>query len=689
MAINNQPTIKPRIITGLFTKYIAKTIPLAFDESMSYYECICALLEYLNKTIVPDINNTNEGLSELQSFYLLLQDYVNEYFDVEFPAEIASQLDEMAEDGTLENLLNDAAHLTKSYDTYTDMIADSSTFTNGLRLKTLGYNSINDGGGATYYVSNNVTSNYQINLSNGLYLNLINIEDKFNIKTLGYSSYTYTENEISVVLKDITSQLQNLINYYYTNNITNKFKSFNIYFPSDEYYIDDTIDLKGLSINLIGDSVGIKHVGKYSYDIKERLITNVDGIVFNNGECNFEGLNIINIVPIVSTATNDCILSNAKVKTCTNCWIWNYDIVFNAGIQSVGLIQNNQFMAVKKYFLKSIVVDSDIINNYINGEGTNSTCIYGNIGGSRITNNFIDFFKYGVLANPIAVSIISDNIFDYCYHAIEIGGAEGLTIDNNNFYHICKAYYNNANNNYTSDSEEALNDWICIKLNHTQKGVTINNNTGSVIDLFIHCYNTSITAYTSIHSSGNTINRMANISNVNSGDKFIYLLHGHNNDYNNQIQFEELNNSVYSDAPTKYNTCNFQEFYYNGVKYKNVNGKIITIAIASCEEFKTLSFTDPTLETSQPTIDLTVLPQYEYSSNIFLEIINSTNYSEPQSHLYKINRVGNHYSLTTIVDDSTSYVSITPNITNGILKIVSGGSVTDATRRVSYRTFGF
>ena len=75
MAINNQPTINPVTVTGIFTKYIAKTLPLAFDESMSYYECLCAMLEYLNETIVPDINNVNEGLGELQEFYLQLQTY--------------------------------------------------------------------------------------------------------------------------------------------------------------------------------------------------------------------------------------------------------------------------------------------------------------------------------------------------------------------------------------------------------------------------------------------------------------------------------------------------------------------------------------------------------------------------------------------------------------------------------------
>ena len=106
MSINNEPTIEPRQVTGIFTDYIAKTLPLAFDDSMSYYECLCALLKYINDTIVPDINNVNSGLGELQEFYEELQTYVNNYFDnLNVQEEINNKLDQMAVDGTLTNLI--------------------------------------------------------------------------------------------------------------------------------------------------------------------------------------------------------------------------------------------------------------------------------------------------------------------------------------------------------------------------------------------------------------------------------------------------------------------------------------------------------------------------------------------------------------------------------------------------------
>lgn len=140
--INNQPTIEPRTVTGIFTKYIAKTLPLAFDESMSYYECLCALLEYLNETIVPDINNTNEGLSELQTFYLDLQDYVNNYFDnLDVQDEINNKLDRMTQDGTLTAIIKDYVDpIYQAYETeinatissQTERINDISSLVNSL-----------------------------------------------------------------------------------------------------------------------------------------------------------------------------------------------------------------------------------------------------------------------------------------------------------------------------------------------------------------------------------------------------------------------------------------------------------------------------------------------------------------------------------------------------------------------------
>ena len=65
----NIEKIKP---SGIFTNYIFKTIPLAFDESMSYYETLCGILSLL-KTQEEVVNNNADLLAELES-------YVQNYF---------------------------------------------------------------------------------------------------------------------------------------------------------------------------------------------------------------------------------------------------------------------------------------------------------------------------------------------------------------------------------------------------------------------------------------------------------------------------------------------------------------------------------------------------------------------------------------------------------------------------------
>ena len=104
--MNNVEKIKP---TGLFTNYIYKAIPLAFDESMSYYETLCGLLSYLKNTVIPALNNNADSIIELQNLITELQNYVDNYFDnLDVQQEINNKLDEMAQNGTLQTLLSNA-----------------------------------------------------------------------------------------------------------------------------------------------------------------------------------------------------------------------------------------------------------------------------------------------------------------------------------------------------------------------------------------------------------------------------------------------------------------------------------------------------------------------------------------------------------------------------------------------------
>ena len=93
--------------TGIFTNYVFKAIPLAFDESMSYYETLCGLLSYLKDTVIPTVNNNADAVIEVQAQIDYLQEFVNNYFEnLDVQEEINNKLDEMAEDGTLAQIIN-------------------------------------------------------------------------------------------------------------------------------------------------------------------------------------------------------------------------------------------------------------------------------------------------------------------------------------------------------------------------------------------------------------------------------------------------------------------------------------------------------------------------------------------------------------------------------------------------------
>ena len=109
--------------TGLFTNYIFKAIPLAFDESMSYYETLCGLLNYLKNTIIPTVNNNADAVAELQALYEELRTFVDDYFtNLDVQEEINNKLDALVEDGTLENLIG--AYIQPRIDAQNEEIAN-------------------------------------------------------------------------------------------------------------------------------------------------------------------------------------------------------------------------------------------------------------------------------------------------------------------------------------------------------------------------------------------------------------------------------------------------------------------------------------------------------------------------------------------------------------------------------------
>ena len=89
-----------------FLHFCQKVLPLVYDDSLSYYEQLCKLTAKIGE-VIDSLNINNEAIKELQDLYVQLKNYVDNYFtDLNIQDQINNKLDEMAEDGTLANIIN-------------------------------------------------------------------------------------------------------------------------------------------------------------------------------------------------------------------------------------------------------------------------------------------------------------------------------------------------------------------------------------------------------------------------------------------------------------------------------------------------------------------------------------------------------------------------------------------------------
>ena len=129
-------------------------------DALTDYQLLCKVVEYLNKVI----SSQNEVIDITESLSLAfneLQSFVENYFDnLDVQNEINNKLDEMAEDGTLQEII--AAYLQANVTWTFDTVADMKSATNlvaGSYAQTLGFRTLNDGGGAIYHISDTGTAN--------------------------------------------------------------------------------------------------------------------------------------------------------------------------------------------------------------------------------------------------------------------------------------------------------------------------------------------------------------------------------------------------------------------------------------------------------------------------------------------------------------------------------------------------
>ena len=99
-----------------FRFWCQKVLPLVYDNSLSYYELLCKVVDYLNKTM-EDVDHMNTDIDTLYTNFQEFQEgtfqiynelvaYVNSYFDnLDVQEQINNKLDEMVTSGELVTIL--------------------------------------------------------------------------------------------------------------------------------------------------------------------------------------------------------------------------------------------------------------------------------------------------------------------------------------------------------------------------------------------------------------------------------------------------------------------------------------------------------------------------------------------------------------------------------------------------------
>lgn len=91
-----------------FKFQILQSFPFIAEDfdSLTNYELLCKVVEYLND-VISNENNVEENVTNLYNSFVELQDYVNDYFDnLDVQNEVNNKLDEMTEDGTIPTIID-------------------------------------------------------------------------------------------------------------------------------------------------------------------------------------------------------------------------------------------------------------------------------------------------------------------------------------------------------------------------------------------------------------------------------------------------------------------------------------------------------------------------------------------------------------------------------------------------------
>ena len=105
MSADFKPTLDGYKDLKPFVFWAQTTMPTVFDDSLSYYEVLTKLTKMVN-VLLENTDTAEHNIEAVVEVFEQLQDYVNHYFDdLDVTEEVNAKLDQMAEDGTLSEII--------------------------------------------------------------------------------------------------------------------------------------------------------------------------------------------------------------------------------------------------------------------------------------------------------------------------------------------------------------------------------------------------------------------------------------------------------------------------------------------------------------------------------------------------------------------------------------------------------
>lgn len=129
-------------------------LPTSFMESMTYYECLVWLVNFLENEVIPAVNNNGKVVEELQEKFVALKTYVDNYFDsLDVQQEINNKLDELINTGEMAEIIAQYLSIPSvhGYQTVNDMKV-SENLINGSIAITLSKDELGDDKGRLYLI---------------------------------------------------------------------------------------------------------------------------------------------------------------------------------------------------------------------------------------------------------------------------------------------------------------------------------------------------------------------------------------------------------------------------------------------------------------------------------------------------------------------------------------------------------